>query len=218
MLKSNPSEEERWYMQNMAQRAIVQLEQSGFQTVFAKSREEALEIITSWIPKGSTVGFGGSRTLSEVGILERLRQGEYELLDRDQPGLDPNERYKILRQALTADIFLSSVNAVSLTGQLVWIDGYGNRVAPILFGPDKVILIVGINKLCMSLEDALRRARFVAAPINARRLNKTVPCIEFDSCEACHGSERICNYTVVMEKNPCPERIQVLIVDESLGF
>jgi L-lactate utilization protein LutB len=179
---------------------------------------EALEKIMSLIPRDHTVSWGGSFTLDEIGIKERLAKGGYKLLDRDKAS-SPEERVEISRQALLCDTFLAGSNAISEDGQLVNIDGFGNRVAAMIFGPRQVIVVAGMNKIAKSLNDALIRARAIAAPLNSQRFpdNKT-PCSETGSCADCVSPDSICSFIVTTRLCKPAHRIKVILIGSELGL
>lgn len=212
------SKEKEWLLKSLGAEAVKALKKNGFDAELLSERSEVLPKLRKLVSSNSTVGFGGSRTLEETGVFEWLRGGDFKLLDRSKPGISKEERERLQKQALTADLFFAGVNAVGLDGVLVFIDGYGNRVAPILYGPDRVILICGANKIASDRDAALRRAKEIAAPLNAYRLNRAIPCVQTGHCANCQSAERICNYTVILDKSPYPGRIKVFIVCEELGL
>lgn len=210
--------EQEWYHAKIGEALCKRLRDNGFISEWFPKRDGVRERLLELIRPHAMVGYGGSRTLEEIGIIDALRDGDYQLLDRNRADITLEQRRDFQLQALTADYFLSSVNAIALSGELVWIDGYGSRVGPILFGPKQVLLVAGINKICHDLGQALQRAKQVASPQNAFRLQRKVPCVKMGTCQNCNSPERICNYTVVMEKNPIPERVRLILVGEPLGF
>lgn len=225
---SQVRKEKSWLSEKMARKAIANLEKNNMPAWFVSSREEALNKVISLIPEGSSIGLGDSVTMEETGILDFLRReskkGKYRLFDRRRHGMtledvedDGLNKYR----ALTADIFLTGTNAVTLDGKLVNIDGAGTRVAPLIFGPKKVIVVVGINKLVRDTEEGIRRIKEVAAPINAKRHgHEDLPCVVTGKCNDCSSPHRICSYTVIVDKaGPMYKgRINVVIVGEELGI
>ena len=179
---------------------------------------EALEKIVSLIPKDHVVSWGGSMTLGEIGIKERLAQDGYTVLDRDK-AQSPEERAKIMRQALLSDTFLASSNAISEDGQLVNIDGFGNRVAAMICGPHQVIVIAGMNKVVKSLDDAIVRTRTIAAPRNNQRFPSSKnPCHETGSCADCKSPDCICSYMVITRFCKPAGRTKIILIGKDLGF
>ncbi|HEY8344051.1 MAG TPA: lactate utilization protein [Bacillota bacterium] len=220
-MKSN-AEERKWFLQKMAEEAAEALRKNGFDAVCLVDRSELLPRISELLPAGSSVGFGGSRTLVECGVIDWLRAEKagrgIELIDRDEPGISLEERGRRMKRALTADYFFSGVNGIGLDGSLVLIDGYGNRVAPVLYGPDHVILVSGANKITHDQDGALLRAKEYAAPLNSYRLKRNTPCTRTGHCHNCRSEERICNYTVVLNRDPYRGRIKVFLLGEELGL
>lgn len=179
------------------------------------SREEMFEVLESFIAPNSTVGYGGSVSLEQAGVIDWLRwKKDIVLYDRERVD-DP---YECMRKCLTSDTFICSTNAISEDGWLYNIDGRGNRVASMIFGPKSVIVIAGMNKLVANLDEAKRRARAIAAPANAMRLDKDTPCAKSGSCIDCKSPERICSNFVAMGHQSERHRIKVLIVEENLGY
>lgn len=172
------------------------------------------------IPQGSLVGLGGSETIIESGLVEELRKLDIHLLDRYKKGIAKEEVNKMRREALLSDIFITSSNAVTVDGRLVNIDGTGNRVAAMIYGPSKVIFLVGMNKIVRTLEDALSRIKNHTAPLNAVRVGVETPCYHLGYCNDphCHPPNRICSQVVIIEANPTPGRIMVVLVGKELGF
>lgn len=185
---------------------------------YCRNRDEAKKLALSMIPMEATVTWGGSVTLNEIGLLGDIRKGGYKYVDRDETKT-PEERNEAMRRAFSCDIYLTSVNALSEDGQLVNIDGVGNRVAAMSFGPDKVIVVAGMNKVCHTVELAERRARTYAAPLNAARLDITrTPCGSTGRCGDCKSPDCLCSFTVTTRFNRIPGRIKVILVSEPLGL
>jgi hypothetical protein len=179
----------------------------------------------SMIPRGSVVGFGDSLTLRQIGVVDALAEGDYTFLDPYKPGISSEESLKLKRQALTADVFVTGTNALTLDGRIVNTDGLGNRVAAMLFGPSKVIIVIGINKIVATLEGALERIRKKAAPLNVKRhleFDPPPPCGETGICSDCNSPWRICNKTTVIERQYDNDKygpvITVVVVGEELGI
>jgi len=179
---------------------------------------EAVNAIVSLIPREHVVSWGGSLTLAELGVQERLAKEGFALLDRDKAAT-PEERSEIMRKALLCDTFLSGANAISEDGQIVNIDGFGNRVAPLLYGPRQAIIVAGMNKAAKTLPDAMARARTVAAPANAQRFPALkTPCSETGSCADCASPDSICSYFVTIRACRPAGRIKVVLVGKDLGL
>ena len=191
------------------------LNKRGFDAYYVSTAEEAKAKALELIPKGAVVSWGGSVTVDQIGLKEEVLN-KFSVINRDA-AKSPEERMELMRQALTCDTFLMSANAITEDGQLVNIDGNGNRVAALCFGPKEVIVVAGMNKVVGSLEDAWDRARNYAAPVNAQRFELPTPCGKTGLCADCKNSSTICTHFVVtrMGKNG---RIKVILVGEELGF
>ncbi len=183
-----------------------------------RNRSEAAGRIIGMIPNGSKVGYSGSVSLEQTGVLDRLRKGDYVLYDRSKVAKGSREAEEIGRLAQHADFFLSGANAITRDGKIVNIDMIGNRVSAQLYGPGQVILVVGRNKIVDNADAAIKRIKTVAAPLNAKRLGKNTPCAKTGVCADCSSPERICCSTVIIERQAKPGRITVLLVDEELGL
>ena len=208
-----------WGYEQRGAKAVEALGQNGFTAHYVKTAAEAAEYVLKHGEEALSVGFGGSMTIVGLKVEEKLRQAGKEILNHGAPGLDPSQKLEIRRRQLTCDLFLSSVNAVTLSGLLVNIDGSGNRVAALTFGPKKVIVVVGRNKLVDGdLDAAIHRVKNVASPPNARRLNFNTPCARTGFCANCNSPERICRVISVMERKPAGADFHVLVVNEDLGF
>ena len=188
-----------------------------FEAYYCSGRDEALEKILELIPQGHVVSWGGATTVDELGVKDALRQRGQAVIDRDT-AKDAQERQEMLKKALTCDTFLMGSNAVSADGQLVNIDGTGNRVAALCFGPSQVIVVAGMNKVAGDLDAAMRRAREVAAPINAQRFQLKTPCSVNGLCADCKGPDSICAQIVTTRMCKPAGRIKVILVGEDLGF
>ena len=188
-----------------------------FDAYYCKNKEEALEKALELIPEGASVGWGGTMSAAEIGLQDAIRTGNYQAIDRDKAA-DQDERERISRECLGADVFLTGANAMSLDGQMVNIDGTGNRVAAIIYGPESVLVIVGMNKVCDTLDDAVKRARTVASPMNMQRFMKDTPCAITGVCGDCKREDCICNQIVITRHCRPVGRIKFLVVGEDLGY
>ncbi len=212
------TETREWYGETLASKTIKSLEKNNMTALYVRTKAEALKTVLSLIPEGSTVGFGGSLSLDEIGVKDVLRRGNYHFIDRNAPGLSEDEAYRLRRESLLSDVFLMSTNALTMDGKLVNIDGYGNRVAALTFGPDKVIVVAGINKIVPDVEAALRRIKDYVTPLHSKRRDRPVPCAKTGMCADCHTPERSCNITCIIEHQREKDRITVIIVGEDLGL
>jgi len=209
---------EAWYGRTLAERVISALEQNNMQGMYAETGEEALQRTLELVPKGSSVGLGGSLTLDQIGAVEALRKGDYHLIDTRNPGLSEAERDKLDKQALVSDVYLTSTNAVTLDGKLVNVDGQGNRVAAMIFGPSRIIVVAGVNKIVPTQEAALQRIKDYVGPIHARRRDRPLPCAKSGKCSDCRAPLRFCNVTGIIENQRKKDRITVIICGERLGI
>jgi len=197
---------------------VKALKARSFDAYYFDEPSEAQEKIISLIPKDHQVSWGGSKTLSDLGIQEKLEKMGYNVLDRDKAP-SPQERHEAMRRSLLCDTFLSGTNAISEDGQLVNIDGNGNRVAAMIYGPKQVIVAAGMNKIAITLEDALIRARTIAAPLNIVRFpNLKTPCSETGSCADCLSSDTICSFFVTTRFCKPAGRIKVILIGKDLGL
>lgn len=199
-------------------KVVKALEGRAFEAYYCATREEALERAKSLIPKGHVVSWGGSMSIQEIGLMDYVKENGYQVIDRDT-AKTPEERVTLMKQALGCGTFLMSSNAVSEDGQLVNIDGNGNRVAALCYGPDSVLVIVGMNKVVKSVEDAFRRARTIAAPANAQRFpGAATPCAVNGACGDCTSEDCICSFLVTTRMCRPAKRIKVILVGEHLGL
>lgn len=203
----------------VAQRIIENLENRRMEGSYAPTAEKAVEQVTAMVPRGSTVYRCGSITTTCIGLWKKLaEEPEIEVIDPYRPGTDSREIADIKRKGFTADIMIASSNAVTLDGKLVNLDGVGNRVAAMMFGPRKVILVVGMNKVAADLESAVSRIKHYAAPLNAIRLDRETPCAVDGLCADCRVPQRVCNMWSVIEGHREKGRIHVVLVGEDLGY
>lgn len=198
----------------LAQKVIKGLESRNMSGYYAASKEEALKLALELIPEGSSVTMGGGESVHAIGLPDTLKQGNYHFIDRDAY----EDKRAAMLLAYDADVFLSSTNAMTEDGVLVNIDGNSNRVSAIAQGPKKVIFIVGMNKVCSDVDGAMKRARNVAAPINAQRFGLNTPCSKTGSCMNCKSPDTICCQFLVTRYSRHKDRIHVILVNDSLGF
>lgn len=203
--------------EKLAQKVIKELESRHFEAYYCATKEEALTKALELTPEGSKVSWGGSSTLAEIGLKEKLHQGNYEVLDRDIAST-PEEKDRIAHEAFFSDYYFLSANAISEDGQIINIDGTGNRVAAMIYGPKNVIVIAGMNKMAKTVEDAMARARMSAAPVNAQRFDIKTPCKVNGSCANCKSPDSICAYFTVTRISRPSKKIKVILVGENLGY
>jgi hypothetical protein len=208
-----------WAYAKKCEKAVEGLKKNGFDAVYCQSGEEVFHYIVNEAAEAQSVGFGGSLSIADLKLADKLKGMGKEILNHGAPELTPEEKLAITRRQLTCDLFLTASNAVTLSGSLVNIDGNGNRAAAMFFGPKKVIVVVGRNKLVDgSVEDAVARIKSYAAPANARRLGLATPCAMTGFCSDCDSPQRICRVTTVIEKKPRNTDIRVLVVNEEMGL
>ena len=206
------------YYEALAKTIIKNLAKRRMEGYYCATAAEAKEKVLSMIDSGTEVAFGGAMTLNESGILSALRERtDITLLNRDA-AKTPEEAGKIYRQAFSADTYLTSTNAITMDGELINIDGRGNRVAALIFGPGQVIVVAGMNKVATDEAAGLARVRNVAAPANCIRLGKTTPCTVTGRCGDCFGDASICSQIVVTRRSSELNRIKVILVGEELGY
>jgi hypothetical protein len=203
-----------------AKRIITNLDSRNMNGYYYDSVEEAIQSVVDLIPEGATVGLGGSTTLLQCGLLDRLRTLPITLYDRYKEGISKEEINDMRTKSLIADVCIASTNALTLDGQLVNVDGIGNRVAAMINGPKKVILFAGVNKIVDSIESGFERIHMQTGPINVQRFGADTPCRDTGICEreVCRAPKSICNKYVVIEGEWDKDRMHVVIVGESFGF
>ena len=205
------------YYSLRGKRLVAELEKRHFEAYYCEDKEQALQKALELIPKGSKIGWGGATSASQIGLLQAVRSGEYDVIDRDKAG-SPQERERLMRECLLSDVFISGANALSMDGQMVNIDGIGNRVAAIVYGPEKVLVIAGMNKVEDTVEAAVQRARTVAAPINKQRFPTVTGCAVSGVCTDCKADGCICNQILITRNCKPAGRIVIVLVGEELGF
>ena len=198
----------------LAQKVIKGLESRNMTGYYAASKEEALETALRLIPEGSTVTMGGAMSAHEIGLVDALKKGNYNFIDRDAY----TDKRAAMLAAYDADVFLASANAMTEDGVMINIDGNANRVSAIAQGPKKVIFIVGMNKICDDVDGAMKRARNVAAPINAQRFGLSTPCTKTGSCMNCKSPDTICCQILITRFSRHAGRMHVILVNDDLGF
>ena len=208
-----------WTHEKKCLKAVDSLVKNGFGAQFCATLQEALDNIVFEAASAVTVGFGGSMSVAGLDVESRLREMGKEILNHANPTLSRDEKMEIMRRQLTCDLFLSGTNALTLSGELVNIDATGNRVAAMFFGPRKVIVVAGRNKLVDgTVHDEIIRVKNWATPPNARRLNFRTPCASTGFCNDCNSPDRLCRVTTIMDRKPRFTDVRVLVVNADLGF
>lgn len=205
------------YYEKRGKQLVKNLKSRNFDAYYCKNASDALQKALEIIQEGSSVGWGGTMSAVQIGLLEAIRKGNYHAIDRDATAT-PEDRKQAEKEAMFADFFILGANAMSLDGEMVSIDGHGNRVAPIVYGPKKVVVIVGMNKVRNTLEDAIVRARTVAAPMNMQRFMQNTPCAVTGVCTDCKSPECICNQILITRNCRPAKRICYIVVGEELGY
>lgn len=206
------------YNETLADTIIGNLKKRQMEGIYCATIEEAKNKALSFVAEGATIAFGGSMTLEESGIMNELRsRNDIHLIDRNK-AKTPEEVRQAFRDAFSADTYFMSTNAITQDGELINIDGNGNRVAALIYGPDQVIIVASLNKVTPNVDDGIRRVRNCATPPNCIRLNKKTPCAATGRCADCLSPEGICNQIVITRRSGNPDRIKVILVGESLGY
>ncbi|WP_346879888.1 lactate utilization protein [Clostridium sp. UBA3061] len=208
----------KWLKESRVNSTINSLKKNGMNGYLVNSHEELIEKINELTNDGDTVSCGGSMSLFETGVIDYLRSGKYNFLDRYEDGLSKDDLKKLYRNTFSADVYFTSTNAITEKGELYNVDGNGNRVAAMLYGPDKVIIIAGINKIVENIEEAIKRNERVSAPANCKRLNRATPCVKVGHCMDCSSEERICNEYTIIRRQGNKDRIHVIFLNEELGY
>ena len=200
--------------QLLAQKVIKGLESRNMKGYYAADKDEALKIALELIPENSSISMGGAMSAHEIGLIDALKNGNYNFIDRDAA----EDKRAAMLEGYDADYFLTSANAMTEDGVMVNIDGNSNRVSAIAQGPKHVLVIVGMNKICDYVDGAMKRARNVAAPINAQRFGLSTPCAKTGSCMNCKSPDTICCQFLITRYSRHTDRIHVILVNDTLGF
>jgi len=207
-----------WLWEKLGEKCVKNLKKHGFDAHFVSSPDAARDLILDMISDYDTFGFGGSDTTRSLGLMEALKAKGKTLYDHWQTGLTKEEDLQIRLLQGRCDCFFCSANAVTVTGEIINVDGIGNRTNAMTFGPKKVCVIAGMNKVTSDLESGLRRVREIAAPMRAKSLNMETPCAETGVCSDCNAPQRICRATVILYRRPMLTDLSVILINGSLGF
>ena len=202
---------------NTAATILAGLKKRNMEGWFCETCEEAVQKALELMPEGSVLSWGGSMSIQECGLMDAVKARSYTLIDR-AAATTPEEKRELYAKAVLADYYLMSTNAITADGELVNIDGLGNRVACLSYGPDKVIVLASIDKMCTDVDEAVRRVHLVAAPPNALRVKADTPCARTGVCADCLSPDCICCQTLITRKSRIPGRITVVLTGEHLGF
>ena len=205
------------YYEKRGEILVKNLQSRHFDAYYCENKEEALKKALELIPEGSSVGWGGAMSCEQIGLVDAVRTGNYRAMDRSLCKT-AEEREQLMRETLLADVFLTGANGLSLDGQMVNIDGNGNRVAAIVYGPKSIIVVAGMNKVEDTVESAVTRARTIAAPMNNQRFDNDNPCATTGACGNCKNLTCICNQILVTRHCHPTGRIKFILVGEELGL
>ncbi len=212
------SDYQAWLGECHGERTVAALKKNGFDAHFVQSVGEARDLILGMLSPYETFGFGGSETTRSLGLIEVLKERGKTVLDHWQDRLSKEEDLRLRLEQGRCDCFFCSANALSATGEIVNADGIGNRTNAMSFGPKKVVIVAGMNKVCQDLDAALRRVREVAGPMRARSLGMNTPCAETGICTDCRSPQRICRITVILHRRPLLTDVSVVLINQPLGF
>lgn len=208
-----------WSHEQRCRKAVAALATNGFNALYCATPRDAAEVVLAEAAGAASIGFGGSMSVVGLDVESRLREMGKEILNHSNPALSRDERIEVMRRQLTCDLFLSGTNALTLSGELVNIDATGNRVAAMIFGPRKVIVVAGRNKLVDgTAREAIARVKSMATPPNSRRLKFKTPCASSGFCSDCNSPDRLCRATTILDRRPRMTEMTVLVVNADLGF
>ncbi|MDR2006059.1 MAG: lactate utilization protein [Acidaminococcales bacterium] len=208
----------KWHSEAIGKKVVAALGKNHFSAEYAAGKADALARALAAIPAGSSIGLGGSVSKDEIGLTAALKERGGQIFDPHAPNLTREESLAMRRRGLIADVFVTGSNAVTLDGQLINIDGTGNRVAALAFGPGKVVIIVGVNKIVPDVHTGLKRIKTLAGPANNKRLKLSNPCAATGLCMDCDSPARICNITTITHKRPRQSDVHIIVVGEPLGY
>ena len=207
---------EQWFQEKQVERTIKALMENNFEALFVPDSKAAFEEVMKRIPDGTTVGIGGSVTLTQLGLQKALEKRGIHLIWPFQQAKNEEERLRLIQKSFSADVFLSSTNAITEDGKLFNVDASGNRVGAMFIGPKKTIIVSGVNKIVKDLDAAEKRLKEWVAPQNAKRLKRKTPCVETGVCADCDSPDRICNIYVTLAKRPSRIEVVIILVGERL--
>ncbi len=208
----------KWLNALQLERTMENVRKNNMGAYHVKNHNELHTLLAELMNSKETVSFGGTMTLFETDTLDWLRNQDYNLLDRYAEGLSPEDIKQMYRDAFSANTYLTSTNAITEAGELYNVDGRGNRVAAMIYGPDQVIVITGTNKIVQDHHQAIQRNRRIAAPANVNRLNRNTPCAKLGYCTDCNSPDRVCNAFVTISKSMEKDRIKVIFIDGNYGY
>jgi len=205
------------YYENIANTIIKNFKKRQIEGYYCPNKACALQKALELIPKGSSISWGGSMTLIETGLLDAIQNNDYKIINRDL-ATNSNEQRKIYGEICCSDFFLMSTNAITIDGELINIDGRGNRVAFLCFGPQNVLILTGMNKIVSDIDSGFKRVRDIASSPNAIRLHRKTPCAITGKCEDCYSPDCMCGQFIITRRSGIPNRIKVILIGEELGY
>lgn len=208
----------KWLWERLGERTVEALKKHGFDAHFTETIDKARELILGMIAPYESFGFAGSHTTRSLGVLEKLREQGKTVFDHWQEGLSKEDDLRLRLEQGRCECFFCSANAISATGEIVNVDGVGNRTNAMTFGPKKVVILAGMNKVRHDLDGALMRVREIAGPMRARSLNMSTPCVETGICADCNSPQRICRVTTILHRRPMMTDVSVVLINRVLGF
>lgn len=208
----------QWHNDTVGGKVVEALQRNNFSARYFNNRQDAISYVLDMISENASIGVGGSKTIADLKLAESLEERGHEIFNHNQAGLTPDEKVEKRYKQLTCDVFLTGANAITLEGEIINRDAFGNRVAAMMFGPKKVIIVAGINKIVQDAGEAERRIRKRAAPLNNKRYELPNPCVQTGECRDCNSPKRICNITTVLSRRPPLTDINVVLLGETLGF
>lgn len=208
----------KWVNEKKIERTMKSLESNNISSYLVNNKDELFNKINEISKEGELVACGGSMTLFETGVIDLLRSGKYNFLDRYADNLNPQDMKEIFRKSFFADTYFTSTNAITENGELYNVDGNGNRVAAMLYGPDKVVVVTGVNKIVKDVEEAIKRNKEICAPANAKRLNTKTPCEATGTCIDCKSPSRICCEYTLIKRQRTSGRMHVIFLNENFGY
>ncbi|MDA8139896.1 MAG: lactate utilization protein [Desulfobacteraceae bacterium] len=208
----------QWLWEQRGRQCLANLQKNGFDAHWVPDTEAARTLILNMTAQCNTIGFGGSETVRQLGVVEALTAKGKTIYDHWQANLSPQESLAIRKEQLRCDCFFCSANAIAMTGEIVNVDGAGNRTSAMGFGPGKVVIVAGMNKVTSDLDSALRRIREEAGPMRAKSLGMKTPCAETGICSDCHAPQRICRITTILHRQPMLTPTSVILINQAMGY
>jgi hypothetical protein len=217
-MQSEFTEFRNWYTEKMLREVVKALQQRDFEACFYQTLDEACADMMTKIPADATVGIGGSITIRELSIIDKLEKRGNRIVHHWRKDIPKEKNREVRKEEGLANYYLTSANAITKTGDIINIDGIGNRVAHMIFGPENVMIVAGYNKIVNDIDQGIRRSKDIAAVINAHRIGAKTPCATTGKCIDCNAPGRICRVTTIIQYRPWQTNMQILLINEKLGF